>query len=48
MINKKSPSNVKYNLSNNKRYLDDLLAINCAEFIEISKKYLSTKVNSGA
>ena len=37
MINKNSPSNVKYNLSNNKRYLDDLLVINCAEFIEISK-----------
>jgi hypothetical protein len=32
MIDKKNPTNVKYLLSNNKRYLKGLLVINCTEF----------------
>jgi hypothetical protein len=38
MIDKKNPSNIKYLLSNNKRYLDDLQEINCSEFFEILNK----------
>ena len=38
MMDKKNPSNIKYLLSNNKRYLDDLLVINCSNFLEISSK----------
>jgi len=44
MINKINPSNVKCSLSNNKRCLDDLFLINCAEFIDISKKIYSPEL----
>jgi hypothetical protein len=40
MINKNSASNVKYYVSNNKIYLDDLLVINCAEIWRFRKIFI--------
>jgi hypothetical protein len=44
MINKNSPINVKYSLSINKRYLDDVLVINCADIMDISNNIYSLKL----
>ena len=37
MMDKNNPNNLKHVLSNNKRYLDDILVLNCKNFIDISK-----------
>ena len=37
MMDKNNPNNLKHVLSNNKRYLDDILVLNCKEFIDIYK-----------
>ena len=37
MMDKNNPINLKHALSNNKRYLDDILVLNCKDFIDISK-----------
>ena len=37
MMNKNNSNNLKHVLSNNKRYLDDILVLNCKDFIDISK-----------
>ena len=37
MMDKNNPNNLKNVFSNNKRYLDDILVLNCKEFIDISK-----------
>ena len=37
MIDKYNPNNLKHAFSNNKRYLDDMLVLNCKKFIDISK-----------
>ena len=37
MMYKNNPNNLKHVLSNNKRYLDDILVLNCKNFIDISK-----------
>ena len=37
MMDKNNPNNLKRVLSNNKRYLDDILVFYCKEFIDISK-----------
>ena len=37
MMDKNNPNNLKHALSNNKRYLDDILVLNCKDFIDISK-----------
>ena len=36
-MDKNNPNNLKRALSNNKRYLDDILILRCKEFIGISK-----------
>ena len=36
-MDKNNPNNLKKALSNNKIYLDDILVLNCKEFIDISK-----------
>jgi len=42
MMDKNNPNNLKHCLSNNKRYLDDILILNCKDFLDISKNiYLS-------
>ena len=46
MMDKNNPNNLKHVLSNNKRYLDDILVLNCKDFIDISKKYISIRVYS--
>ena len=37
MMDKNKPNNLKHVLSNNKRYLDNILVLNSKDFIEISK-----------
>ena len=37
MMDKNNPNNLKHVLSNNKKYLDDILVLNCKKFIDISK-----------
>ena len=37
MMDTNTPNNLKHVLSNNKRYLDDILVLNCKKFIDISK-----------
>ena len=37
MMDKNNQNNLKHVFSNNKRYLDDILVLNCKEFIDISK-----------
>ena len=39
MMDKNNPINLKHVLSNNKRYLDDILVLNCKDFIDISKNH---------
>ena len=36
-MDKNNPNNLKHALSNNNRYLDDNLVLNCKDFIDISK-----------
>ena len=38
MMDKNNPNNLKHVLSNNNRYLDDILVLNCKGFIDISKR----------
>ena len=40
MMDKNNPINLKHALSNNKRYLDDILVLNVKDFIDISKIYI--------
>ena len=37
MMDTNTPNNLTHVLSNNKRYLDDILVLNCKDFIHISK-----------
>ena len=52
MMDKNNPNNLKHLLSNNKRYSDDILVLDCKDFIDISKnKYpseLTLKPSHGA
>ena len=45
MMDKNNPNNLKHVLSNNKRYLDDILVLNCKDFIDISKNIYPSELN---
>ena len=44
MMDKKNPNNLKHVLSNNKRYLDDILVLNCKDFIDVSKNIYQSEL----
>ena len=47
MIDKNNPNNIKQVLSNNKRYLYDILVLNCKEFVDISKNIHPSELTLG-
>ena len=44
IIDKNNPNNLKHVLSKNTRYLDEILVLNCKEFIDISKNIYQSEL----